>query len=58
MWGEFRPAEAGRVALVHRTAEGPTDLTESLNARTLAHEYGGVSFSMDDGRLVAASLLD
>ena len=58
VWGEFRPSEAGRVALVQRTVDGPRDLLPDFSARTLAHEYGGVSFAMSAGKMVAASLGD
>ncbi|MEM8922896.1 MAG: prolyl oligopeptidase family serine peptidase [Actinomycetota bacterium] len=62
-WAEMRPAEAGRVVLVRRTADGePVDvLPAPFSARTLVHEYGGGSWwlgatdtylaNMDDQRL-------
>ena len=58
IWGEFRPAEAGRIALVRHTASGPEEVASSFSARTLAHEYGGMSLAMDGGRIVAASVAD
>lgn len=50
-WVEGRPAEAGRCALMRRTADG--EITEVLAApwsvRTRAHEYGGGDFLAHDG---------
>ncbi|MFT7599401.1 MAG: dipeptidyl aminopeptidase/acylaminoacyl peptidase [Acidimicrobiales bacterium] len=42
-WSELRPAEAGRVVLVRRTAgsEPEEQLPKPFSARTRVHEYGG-----------------
>lgn len=47
-WGELRPAEKGRIALVRKTAKGVVeDLTSrEYNARTRVYEYGGVSYTI------------
>ncbi len=57
-WGEFRPAEAGRVA-VQRWRDGTIEeLAPGFSARTLAHEYGGASVAVSAGRIVATSFAD
>lgn len=42
-WQELRPAEGGRIVVVHCSPDGTTtDLVpEGFNARTQVHEYGG-----------------
>jgi len=50
-WNEGRPAEAGRQVIVRRQPDGTlTDLLpESYSARTLVHEYGGLSYAVARG---------
>lgn len=52
-WLEQRPAEAGRVAIMRRAADG--EFTEALPAkfgvRSRVHEYGGGSFTVHDGAI-------
>lgn len=45
-WTEERPFENGRTAVVRRAPDGKTmDVTpKGMNARTMVHEYGGVSY--------------
>ncbi len=57
-WGEFRPAEAGRVATMRWRDGDVTEVAPGFNARTLAHEYGGASVAVDGGRIVASSYVD
>lgn len=47
-WGEGRPEEGGRVALVRRPAGGAAvEVTPAaVNVRTRVHEYGGGSWSL------------
>ena len=49
-WGEMRPAEAGRHAIV-RLREGVMEdvLPAPFSARSRAHEYGGGVFTVDSG---------
>jgi dipeptidyl aminopeptidase/acylaminoacyl peptidase len=56
-WIEGRPAEGGRNALVRRDGRGRiTDLLPPpWSARTRAHEYGGGSFAVDEGRALFAN---
>jgi dipeptidyl aminopeptidase/acylaminoacyl peptidase len=59
-WSEQRPEEGGRTQLV-RLSPGrePVDvLPEGWNARTAAHEYGGGSWWVRDGRLWFANWAD
>jgi len=50
-WLEQRPAEAGRVTIMRRAADG--DIGEaipvSFSARSRVHEYGGGAFAVRDG---------
>ncbi|HYN98897.1 MAG TPA: S9 family peptidase [Actinomycetota bacterium] len=48
LWLEMRPAEAGRYVIVRRSPDGTvTDvLPEGFAARTLAHEYGGLAYTV------------
>jgi dipeptidyl aminopeptidase/acylaminoacyl peptidase len=59
-WTEGRPAEAGRVVLVRRAADGTTvDLTPPpLDVRSRVHEYGGGSFTVAGGVAVVSHRLD
>jgi dipeptidyl aminopeptidase/acylaminoacyl peptidase len=52
-WSESRPAEGGRSVIVRRTPDGTvTDaLPAPWNARTRVHEYGGGSWTVQDGTL-------
>ncbi|WP_448627430.1 prolyl oligopeptidase family serine peptidase [Geodermatophilus sp. URMC 64] len=47
-WGEFRPGEGGRTAVVRNGAEL---LASPWNARTRVHEYGGGSWTVAGGTL-------
>ena len=59
-WSEQRPEEGGRTQLVRLApGAGPVDvLPEGWNARTTAHEYGGGSWWVRDGRLWFANWAD
>ncbi|GAA1324978.1 S9 family peptidase [Pseudonocardia xinjiangensis] len=50
VWSEGRPADAGRVQLVRRAADGTTTdlLPAGMNARTAVHEYGGAAWWVRD----------
>ena len=52
-WSESRPSEAGRSAIVRRSADGTTTdvLPPPWNARTRVHEYGGGSWTVSGGVL-------
>ena len=53
-WGESVPAEAGRVAVKRRLADGSVEtvLPAPGNARSAVHEYGGGAWTAsDDGEL-------
>jgi dipeptidyl aminopeptidase/acylaminoacyl peptidase len=52
-WSESRPEEAGRSAIVRRSADGAvTDvLAPPWNARTRVHEYGGGAWTVAGGTL-------
>src|SRR4051812_44629850 len=47
-WGEFRPGEGGRTAVVR---DGTDVLPAPWNARTRVHEYGGGAWAVADGTL-------
>lgn len=59
-WLETRPAEAGRSALVRRSADGRiSDVTPMpFNARTRVHEYGGGAYVVDRGTLIFSNFAD
>ena len=59
-WGEMRPAEGGRTAIVRRLANGETiDLTPpGFNARTRVHEYGGGESIVHRGMLYFSNFSD
>jgi dienelactone hydrolase len=59
-WLEGRPAEGGRQAIVRaRPGTSPEDVTpKDVNVRTLAHEYGGGEFRVQDGLLVYSELAE
>jgi dipeptidyl aminopeptidase/acylaminoacyl peptidase len=50
-WGEARPSEGGRVAIMRRAADG--NIAEAIpaefSARSRVHEYGGGAFAVCDG---------
>lgn len=51
-WGESRPEEAGRVAIMRHEAGVTAEITpEGANARTLMHEYGGGAWWAKDDTL-------
>ena len=59
-WLESRPDEGGRIVIVRRAPDGRiSDLTPpELNARTRVHEYGGGSYTVDDGLVVFSNFAD
>lgn len=59
-WSEGRPAEAGRNAITRRTPDGKTtDVTPlPFNVRTRVHEYGGGSFTIQDGTIYFSNFAD
>ena len=48
-WNEGRPSEGGRQVVVRRRTDGSVGDVgpEGFGARTLVHEYGGLSFAVD-----------
>lgn len=57
-WGEFRPGEAGRIAVMRWRDGVVHEVAPGFNARTLAHEYGGSSVAAGGGYLVASAFED
>jgi dipeptidyl aminopeptidase/acylaminoacyl peptidase len=59
-WTEGRPAEAGRVVVVRRAADGTiADVNPPpFNARSRVHEYGGGAYLAHGGTLFFASFAD
>jgi dipeptidyl aminopeptidase/acylaminoacyl peptidase len=59
-WAERRPAEGGRTAVVRRGPGGAVEdvLPAGFNARTRIHEYGGVSYVVAGGVLLATDFAD
>ncbi|MEO6351292.1 MAG: S9 family peptidase [Candidatus Limnocylindrales bacterium] len=59
-WTEGRPSEGGRQVIVRwNERHGATDLTPApFNARTMAHEYGGGWYAVDNGTVYFVNLAD
>ncbi len=59
-WAESRPTEAGRTALVRRSADGRVGdaLPAPWNARTRVHEYGGGAWTVHAGTAWFSSFTD
>lgn len=59
-WIEGRPAEKGRNVIVKQAADGSTvDVTpQPFNARTLINEYGGGSFTVNQGEAFFSNFAD
>lgn len=59
-WLESRPSEGGRAALVRRTARGTIEevLPDTVNVRTMAHEYGGAAYRVESGDVVYSEFTD
>ena len=59
-WLELRPQEEGRLVIVRRTPDGRTqDMTpQPFNVRTRVHEYGGASYTVDQGTIYFTNFAD
>lgn len=61
-WNEGRPSEGGRQVVVRRRPDGTVEdvVPEGFGARTLVHEYGGLSYAVapDAAWLVFSNLAD
>lgn len=59
-WGEMRPSEKGRIAVMRRTGDGKVEdlLPAPYNARTRVYEYGGVSYLPVGGKLFFSNFSD
>jgi dipeptidyl aminopeptidase/acylaminoacyl peptidase len=60
VWVEMRPQEGGRYVIVRGDPDGSrTDLlAEGFNARTLVHEYGGLSYTIHGDSLYFSNFAD
>ena len=60
LWLEMRPAEAGRYVIVRRSPDGTVSdvLPEGFAARTLAHEYGGLAYTVSGDSLFFSNVTD
>src|SRR3982750_3266886 len=59
-WVEGRASEGGRNVIVKRTRDGDTtDMTPvGFNVRTRVHEYGGGSYTVDEGTIYFSNFSD
>ena len=58
-WGELRPTEGGRIAIVRRRGERAENvLCAPYNARTRVHEYGGGAFAVAGGVIYFSNFAD
>lgn len=58
-WGELRPTEGGRIAIVRRRGERAENvLPAPYNARTRVHEYGGGAFAVAGGVIYFSNFAD
>lgn len=59
-WLEGRPAEGGRIVLVHRAPDGTIRdvVPPGFNVRTRVHEYGGGAFAVRDGTICFSNFSD
>jgi hypothetical protein len=59
-WLEGRPQQQGRYVVVRANADGPpTDVTlPTYNARTRVHEYGGGSWTVQNGTVYFSNFTD
>ncbi|MDZ4837029.1 MAG: prolyl oligopeptidase family serine peptidase [Candidatus Melainabacteria bacterium] len=57
---EGRPSEGGRQALVRRRKDGKLEdaLPKDFNVRNLVHEYGGISFMIENGTIYFVNFKD
>ena len=59
-WLESRPSEGGRTVLVRRLPNGPIEdvLPETVDVRTMVHEYGGAAYRVSDGAVTYSDFAD
>ncbi|MGH2611913.1 MAG: TolB family protein, partial [Rhabdochlamydiaceae bacterium] len=52
-WDESRPHEKGRSVVMERTADGvlKEHTPEEMSCRTRVHEYGGIGFTVSEGKV-------
>ncbi|HEX2148787.1 MAG TPA: S9 family peptidase, partial [Actinomycetota bacterium] len=60
LWLEMRPAEGGRYVIVRRGPDGTVSdaLPEGFAARTLAHEYGGLAYTVSGDSIFFSNFSD